>query len=299
MVNKKLKQFAINNGYDIKDGQVQGQYKGMWFSIRDFFKSRLYVFSFYIKNVTLFSELTNALNDVKEDLLIKKFEVLKSGIILKTKTHNNSEEEQIELLLKQVYDTIDFFSLSNTNLCNICGSTANLNITRGNVPMKVCNTCYDTIHSEYKIIREVPRKKYILGFIGSLIGAILFSLPWLIFANFTLIYYAFASILIGIGSALGYMLFRGARKRKFAFFSVIISNAIVSLIVPLIGMIKQAFFEIGFIKADMIGFFMSNNIYAPKMLANIIISIIVSIIGSLLLSKYLRKFTISLKLRKI
>ena len=299
MVKKVLAQFAREHDYKIKKGQITGKYNDVWFTVRDYNKHRAYTFSFYIPNATLATNLTNALNDLTDEINIKKFEVLKSGLIISIKNTPNSTKKDIEIFLEQIYNTLNFFSLIDNKICNICGKEAVIEITQGHVPKNVCTSCYKTLNNNYKAVTVVPRKKHIQGLLGALLFGMIFSLPWLILCNFTYLYYAPISLLIGIGTSLGYVLFKGVRKRNFALLSIVLSNIIISLIIPMIGLLKQAFLEMGFVKFDMIGFFLTNEIYSATLLFNILISIAASIAGMLLLLKYIKKFTRSLKLEKI
>lgn len=75
-----------------------------------------------------------------------------------------------------------------------------------------------------------PASRYILGFVGALLGAVVGCIPWFIVSTFMNYFVGLLGFVVGIASFFGYKLLKGPKKTVYAY-AVVLACSIVCILV--------------------------------------------------------------------
>lgn len=75
-----------------------------------------------------------------------------------------------------------------------------------------------------------PASRYILGFVGALLGAVVGCIPWFIVSTFMNYFVGLLGFVVGIASFFGYKLLKGPKKTVYAY-AVVLACSIVCILI--------------------------------------------------------------------
>lgn len=147
-------------------------------------------------------------DEIQKNGVIKQYEVNKDRI---TVFYNENSDETLEKFFDNL--TLQFSSIEMKNKCFICDNTADLSFyTLGLKYSLLCKTCADSAIAKLQDSKNT-KNNYLLGFLGSVLGALVGSVLWIIIGLLGFIA-SIAGAAISYCAFKGYSLFKGKLTKK-------------------------------------------------------------------------------------
>ena len=210
-------------------GEIKNYYVSILVDLRD------YIVKINIDKKTERSKINNLLDELKKEFRgIKKAQVKKNYIeIILHEGNSKKVSEDIEKIVDRM---IDFLEKEGTvSCCGFCGISPEEGEVRATQVIKneseihyLCENCHHEKSEELEKNKKemvLVKENYILGFIGSLLGASVGGILWIIIGALGYIA-AISIIVILLGGILGYTLFT-KKMGVIGSFLFILSSSIV------------------------------------------------------------------------
>lgn len=147
---------------------------------------------------------------------------------------------------------------------------------------------------EAKVITENSIKGetnngYIFGIIGSILGGLVASLPWIIMYVYVEMMWSFMAFLIGYGAFLGYKLFKGKMDIKVPYIIGIVSIIVIIFttlyVIPALLIIKEGLTP----SFEILSLLYSNSEFKSGIIKDLIFAVLFTVLGVSGIFKTLKK----------
>lgn len=137
---------------------------------------------------------------------------------------------------------------------------------------------------EAKVITENSIKPennngYIFGIIGSILGGLVASLPWIIMYVYVEMMWSFMAFLIGYGAFLGYKLFKGKMDIKVPYIIGIVSIIVIIFttlyVIPALLIIKEGLTP----SFEILSLLYSNSEFKSAIIKDLIFAVLFTVLG--------------------
>lgn len=242
---KQIRDFSNKWGFKTYNNQIFGTFQGYQFIMFFNKEANTFFITTYISTSTNNDYLNEFLKQLKESNNISTYKINEGTLTLSIKKASKSiTEEFIENLSQQI--TEKFKELQVRPSCFNCDKEGIQQYTNLNeIITPTCNQCFgDLEQSISNAVEEYQNKdnNYLMGAIGSFIGALIGSLLWIIIGMLGYIA-SIAGLIIATASLKGYTILKGKVKRLTPFI-IGISSLIAIVLAQFISLNISVYREI-------------------------------------------------------
>ena len=128
-------------------------------------------------------------------------------------------------------------------------------------------------------IKPETNNGYIFGIIGSILGGLVASLPWIIMYVYVEMMWSFMAFLIGYGAFLGYKLFKGKMDIKVPYIIGIVSIIVIIFttlyVIPALLIIKEGLTP----NFEILSLLYSNSEFKSAIIKDLIFAVLFTVLG--------------------
>lgn len=290
LISNELRTWATAHNLIQTSDYVAGNYRDLWFNVRDENAGKRYILSIHLSDPSKNSAFYNVLNSLQPQIGFTALNVSMQGAsFFIAEGAIKPTPEQVDAVISAVTTAVDSAGLLNDYpTCAVCGMPSTHTVEQNHIVSSRCDRClsiYDVTSSKKGGIGS-----YLLGALGALLGGVVGAIPWYIVSEFGGWYVGILAYLIGLASFFGYRLFKGPKKSGYAITVIIFSCLLVvvgSSLLPIID--ASVGYYNSFSVENVISYF--NRIETSSFLINMAMGLIIAGAGVFSTIKHIAAYT--------